>query len=272
VDRHEAQSVIADGPLAGATLHDLWTNYRARVFGGNLPDTARFPLLFKLLDAREKLSVQVHPPAAVAPALSGEPKTEMWCVLDAAPSAELYAGLAPGTTREQFERALANGTCAALLHRLDTRAGDAIFIPSGRIHAIGGGNVIFEAQQNSDTTYRVYDWDRVGLDGKPRALHVAESMHSIDWSDYAPAFSDAADGLLAQCEHFAVTRHVLVGDFADDWPGFAVFMVASGAIAVGDRSFRAGEFFLRPVSARGLKFIPLSTGTVLLRTVIPSQG
>ncbi|MEO7317588.1 MAG: type I phosphomannose isomerase catalytic subunit, partial [Chthoniobacteraceae bacterium] len=183
VDREDAQSVVHSGPLRGATLNELWTGHRSEVFGSGLPETPRFPLLFKLLDAQDRLSVQVHPPADVAARLGGEAKTEMWYFLHAALDSVLYAGLKRGVTRAAIEEALSAGNVAELIHRLPTRAGDAIFIPSGRIHAIGAGNVIFEVQQNSDTTYRVFDWKRLGLDGRPRPLHVAESLESIDFED-----------------------------------------------------------------------------------------
>src|SRR6185295_7860705 len=119
-----------------------------------------------------KLSLQVHPPPQKAAELGGEPKTEMWCIRDAAPGAELYVGLKKGVTREQFEKKLQTGDVAECFHQIPVQTGDAMFLPSGRVHAIGGGLVIFEIQQNSDTTYRVFDWNRLGLDGKPRELHV----------------------------------------------------------------------------------------------------
>src|SRR5206468_3104170 len=110
-------------------------------------------------------SIQVHPPADLARQLGGEPKTEMWYIADATPEAELFVGLKKGVTRSQFEAAVANGTIADRVHRLPVKAGDVMFLPSGRLHAIGAGNVIFEIQQNSDTTYRVFDWNRTGTDG-----------------------------------------------------------------------------------------------------------
>jgi mannose-6-phosphate isomerase len=146
----------------------------------------RFPVLIKLLDAREKLSLQVHPPASKAAELVGEPKTEMWYIADAAPGAELYVGLHRGVTRTEFEKKIADGSIADCFHRVPVKSGDTMFLPSGRVHAIGAGLVIFEIQQNSDTTYRVFDWNRVGLDGKPRELHVAKSLASIDFNDFEP--------------------------------------------------------------------------------------
>lgn len=187
-DRIGNESVVANGQFAGKSLHWLMEQFPHEILG-NAKATAegRFPILCKILDARDKLSLQVHPPAAKALELRGEPKTEMWFIADTTPGAELYVGLKHGVTRAEFERRIADGTVAECFHRVPVRAGDAMFLPSGRVHAIGAGLVIFEIQQNSDTTYRVFDWNRVGLDGKPRALHVAQSLASINFNDFEPA-------------------------------------------------------------------------------------
>ena len=191
VDRPEAESVIAHGPLAGKTLRWLMDQHGSEVLGRPVPAGTRFPLLIKILDAKEKLSVQVHPPADVALRLKGEPKTEMWYITEAAPGAELYAGLKTGTTRAEFERRIQEKTVADCLHTIKVQAGDAMFLPSGRVHAIGAGLVIFEVQQNSDTTYRVFDWNRLGPDNRPRTLHVKESLESIRFDDYEPGLLTA---------------------------------------------------------------------------------
>jgi mannose-6-phosphate isomerase len=190
-DRPGDESVIANGPLAGLTLRDLMDQRGADVLGAAAPaPDGRFPLLCKLLDARQTLSLQVHPPDRAAHL--GDPKTEMWYIADAGPGAELFVGLKRGVTREAFERALAAGRVAECFHRVDVKRGDAMLLPSGRVHAIGANLVIFEIQQNSDTTFRVYDWDRVGLDGKPRELHIPQSLESIDFDDFEPGLVDAA--------------------------------------------------------------------------------
>lgn len=195
-DRPGDISVIANGPLAGQDLHWLMSIHGRELLGNAHPSpgsagvhasASRFPLLVKILDAQEKLSLQVHPPAHKASELDGEPKTEMWYIADAAPGAELYVGLKHGVTRSEFEQKIKAGTVAECFHRLTVRPGDAMFLPSGRVHALGAGLLIFEIQQNSDTTYRVFDWNRVGLDGKPRALHVEQSLASIDFADFEPA-------------------------------------------------------------------------------------
>jgi mannose-6-phosphate isomerase len=186
-DRPGDESVIANGTFAGKSLHWLMENHARELLGDAKPASEnRFPLLIKILDAREKLSLQVHPPASKAAELKGEPKTEMWFIADAAPGAELFVGLKRGVTRAEFEKKIADGSVAECFHRVPVRAGDTMFLPSGRVHAIGDGLVIFEIQQNSDTTYRVFDWNRTGLDGKPRELHVAQSLASIDFNDFEP--------------------------------------------------------------------------------------
>jgi mannose-6-phosphate isomerase len=197
-DRPGDASVIANGPLAGKDLHWLMEHHAAEVLGDAKPAAAgRFPLLCKILDAREKLSLQVHPPASKAKELKGEPKTEMWFIADATPTASLFVGLKRGVTRAEFERQIADGSVADCFHKIPVKAGDTMFLPSGRVHAIGAGLVIFEIQQNSDTTCRVFDWNRVGLDGKPRELHVAQSLASIDFKDFEPKLVETKPILIA---------------------------------------------------------------------------
>jgi mannose-6-phosphate isomerase len=188
-DRPGDESVVANGPLAGETLRGLMDRYGTAILGHAQPAAAnRFPILCKILDARDTLSVQVHPPAGSGAQL-GEPKTEMWYIAAAEPDAELYVGLRRGATGEEFAARIQDGTVAECLQRIPVRVGDSMFLPSGRVHAIGAGLVIFEIQQNSDTTFRVFDWNRMGLDGQPRALHIPESMASIDFGDIEPALA-----------------------------------------------------------------------------------
>jgi mannose-6-phosphate isomerase len=201
-DRPGDASVIANGPLAGQDLRWLMTHHAPEILGGAKPAAdGRFPLLCKILDARDKLSLQVHPPAGKAAELGGEPKTEMWYIADAAPDASLYVGLKHGVTRAEFEKKISDGSVADCFHRLPVSAGDTMFLPSGRVHAIGDGLVIFEIQQNSDTTYRVFDWNRVGLDGQPRDLHVAQSLASIDFNDFEPKLVETKPTLTAGSTH-----------------------------------------------------------------------
>ncbi len=267
VDREDTQSVVENGPLAGKTLHELWTKMREPVFG-RVADSPRFPLLAKILDARETLSVQVHPPASMATELNGEPKTEMWFLLDSEPDAELFAGFRRGTTRAKFEQALAEGHAADLLHRLPVQAGDAIFIPSGRCHAIGAGCFIVEMQQNSDTTYRVFDWNRVGLDGKPRPLHVRESLLSIDFTDHEPSLAQREGESVVKCEYFKVEHWDLERARTDTSEGCAIFTVLSGALTCGGLTFKAGDFFLLPAATTNRTLTPTQPSTSVLRTTL----
>lgn len=211
VDRREAQSVVEGGPMAGQSLRSILQRHAADVMGPKWPAERPFPILVKWLDCRERLSLQVHPPASVAAELKGEPKTENWYIAQTAPGAELFVGLKRGVTREQFERAIADNTLETCVHRFRVAAGDSILVQSGQVHAIDAGNLILEIQQNSDTTYRVYDWGRVGLDGQPRQLHIQESLQSIDWNDFEPAPVRAAptSGVIADCEEFRIRRCVL---------------------------------------------------------------
>jgi mannose-6-phosphate isomerase len=245
-DRPEAPSVTSDG----VTLHELWTNHREAVFGKALlkSTSPTFPLLMKILDACDDLSIQVHPPASMAEELKGEPKTEMWYIAHADPGAKIYAGLKPGATRADFETALQNGTVADVVHVIEARTGDCLFIPSGRVHAIGAGLLIYEIQQNSDTTYRVFDWNRVGLDGKPRALHVQESMQSIDFTDFEPGVQQVqSNGTLVNCEYFNVK--VLSGSKQAGVPGESLTLaVVSGKITVDGTTLKAGDFALVPAT------------------------
>jgi mannose-6-phosphate isomerase len=270
VDREEAQSVVHNGPLRGKMLHELWTDYRAQIFGKNAIASPRFPLLFKLLDAQERLSVQVHPPATVAGQLGGEPKTEMWYVAATSPGSDIFAGLKRGVSRADFEEALQRGSVEKKIHRLPTKPGDAIFIPSGRIHAIGAGNVIVEVQQNSDTTYRVFDWNRVGLDGKPREMHIEESMRSSDFDDIEPALAQPRGETVVECQYFGVEKWTLENPrTAFDGDGFAIFTVLTGEVKCGDAQFRAGDFFLVPAILADRILAPVNGSATLLRTTIP---
>ncbi len=180
-DRQEGMSIIRNGPLAGQTLADVRTAWGAALLGPGIA-TDRFPLLIKLLDARETLSLQVHPDDAGAAVHGGEAKTEMWYVLAAEPDAAVYAGFRTDVDPDTFRQQVAAGTLESLLNRVPVKAGDAVFMPGGRVHTIGAGCLLLEVQQNSNTTYRLYDWGRVGHEGQPRPLHVEQAMAVIDWS------------------------------------------------------------------------------------------
>ncbi|MCB1231343.1 MAG: class I mannose-6-phosphate isomerase [Verrucomicrobiae bacterium] len=260
-DRPEAQSRIVSGPesLIGKTLGEIWQSddeaIQRGIFGENRAVNGEpFPLLCKILDARARLSLQVHPPASVAAELDGEPKTEMWVVAHADPGAELIVGVKDGVSREEFEAALADGSAETLVHTIRAAAGDFIFIPSGRLHAIGAGLLIYEIQQNSDTTYRVFDWNRVGLDGQPRQLHIDESLKCIDFDDVEPDLDQPEGNLLVECDHFRVERHRnSVISLPIDRP--AIVTVIEGPVRLGESGpvFNEGDFFLVPAAWNGAK-------------------
>jgi len=270
VDREGEQSVVDEGPLAGKTLHELWTFHREDIFGSGYESHPRFPILIKMLDARDELSIQVHPPARLAAELGGEPKTEMWYIADCDPAAKLYVGLKQGVTKADFEKAIEDGSVEQCVHAIAPQPGDSIFIASGRLHAIGAGFLIHEIQQNSDTTYRVFDWNRLGLDGKPRQLHVAQSMASIDFDDFEPAM-DVPDGdNLATCEYFRTDRKSLAAGetITHPEPGrFSILSVAEGALlSVAGRHFDKGQFILLPRNAAPLRATCDST---ILQVTLP---
>lgn len=185
-DRPGDCSVIANGPWAGKDLRWLMTHHGRDLLGRSVDSDERFPLLVKVLDAEEDLSLQVHPPEQIAASLAGEPKTEFWYVAEARPGACLHAGLKSGVTRDSFAQQAREGTVAQAFHRHSLQSGDAMFLPSGRVHALGAGTVVFEVQQNSDTTYRVFDWNRLGLDGRPRELHLDQALNAIAFDDFEP--------------------------------------------------------------------------------------
>ena len=281
VDRPEAQSVVANGPLKGKTLHELWTQDRQprknrgsrsiseSVFG-NVPDGDRFPLLAKLLDARERLSLQVHPPEDVAKILGGEPKTEFWYVAAADPDAELFVGLREPMTREQFKRALDKGTVEDCVHKIRVKAGDAMFLPAGRFHAVGAGNLLVEIQQNSDTTYRVFDWNRSDNSGTPRQLHVDEALQSIDFNDAAPNLVQPRGELLVGDGLFEIQKWNLDAPREIAPPGrFAIVFCLSGSLGCADVDLAPGEFFLVPASLQDRQVKPRREQTTLLRITIP---
>ena len=274
VDREDAQSVVSGGTFSGMTLHELWRDRREEIFGWGLPLSDRFPLLIKILDSADDLSIQVHPPAAIAGQLGGEPKTEMWFIADAKPGAKLYVGLRKGVTRESFECAIVEGTVAEQVHAITPGKGDSIFIESGRLHAIGAGFLIHEIQQNSDTTYRVFDWNRIDSAGKPRQLHVEESLACIDFGDAEPGMdtqggaASCCPTTLATCLYFNTTLHDLAaGDIiSNPHPDrFSLITVVSGSL---ENTHNTGCTVLLPRAANGLA---ATAPTKVLQITIPGK-
>jgi mannose-6-phosphate isomerase len=180
VDIDERQSLVAEGPKKGEKLGDLW---RAGALGG--AGSGQFPFLLKWLDSNEKLSVQVHPDAHMCEKRGeGRPKTEAWFVAHAEPGATLMAGHYPGIDAATLKQAALGGTIQKWMYESTPRVGDMILVPAGTLHAIGTGFLLLEVQQPSDTTFRIYDWDRVGLDGKPRELHIDEACQAVNYGRF----------------------------------------------------------------------------------------
>ena len=269
VDRPEAQSVVSNGPLKGKTLHELWSQHRQEIFG-TLPEAARFPLLIKLLDAQEKLSLQVHPPEKIAAKLGGESKTECWYVAAADAGAELFVGFKKSITRQQFEKSLRAGSAADEVHTVKVRAGDAMVLPAGRFHAVGAGNLLVEIQQNSDTTYRVFDWNRVDDEGKPRQLHVEKALQCIDFDDVRPQLLRPAGEVILRQDLFEIQKWNLVSPREVGARGqFVIVCCLTGLVHCAKVNLKPLEFFLIPAQLQERQLHPRIEGTTLLRVTIP---
>jgi mannose-6-phosphate isomerase len=275
VDRPEAQSVVDGGSFRGLTLNALWRKHREQIFG-SVPEgpsrtgVSRFPILAKLLDAQENLSLQVHPPAAIAQELGGEPKSEFWYIAEAAPKAEIFAGLKKSSTRGVFVKALKQGKAQNYAHQIPVETGDAIFLPTGRLHAVGAGNLIVEIQQNSDTTYRVYDWDRAKTTGVTRKMHIEEALQCIDFSDREPSLLKQEGELLVSNSLFAVEKWALREERESAPAGsFAIVVCLAGALECAGLEFKPGDFFLVPAQLEDRVLRPKDENVSLLRVTIP---
>jgi mannose-6-phosphate isomerase len=258
-DLPEDKSQIANGPLAGRTLASVIQEFGPAVTGRKEYQPP-FGLLIKLLDAQEVLSVQVHPDAETCRRTGkGEPKTECWYILQAPPDGVIYKGLRPGTTQEQFARAIEEGTCAQYLQKVPVRRGECHFLPSGVCHAIGAGLVIAEIQQPSDTTYRVFDWNRLDpKTGKPRPLHIVEALESIHFDSSRDTLSVTTVGRLVDADEFKLDKgHQMPGCQVLLSPGAVkalVILTGRGQIcatACPDVSFTKGDTLLIPAAFEG---------------------
>lgn len=281
-DRPEGMSVVTNGRFAGRSLGCLVTEFGAKLVGDDFTGK-RFPLLIKLIDAQLRLSVQVHPSDENATAVKGDPKTEMWYVLDAKAGGKVFVGFKKAVTRKCFDLAVSKGNLASMLKPVKMGADTAILVPGGTVHCIGEGLLLLEVQQNSNTTFRVYDWDRVGPDGKARPLHVAEAKKSISWSGRTPVRArlrvTAREGLnvvseVLACRHFRVESLALVEPFAaaNDGRSFHALFVANGAaiIRAGRCSVtvKCGTSCLIPASIGKYTISPLSATARVLRITL----
>lgn len=275
-DRGEDQSVVAAGPLAGATLASLVAD-RPNDLYGERPPTGRFPLLLKFLDAQQTLSVQVHPDDARAALLSPPDlgKTEAWVILAADPGSKVYAGLKRGFDRAAIERELARGTVELCLHTFEPQAGDCLFLPAGAVHALGAGLLVAEIQQSSDTTYRLFDWNRVGPDGNPRALHLEQGLGVVDFNlgpigPQQPRPTERPEvERLVDCDKFVLDRWRFSEptQIGGDGRCHVVAMLAGEAEIVGDPSsapLAKGHSLLLPACLGPTLVRPRSAGVALL--------
>ena len=205
-DLHEGRSTIGNGPLAGQTLGEV-VRRRTQEIAGTRDFPERFPLLVKFLDAQDVLSVQVHPdPETCRRMGKGDPKTECWYIIQAQPGAVIYKGLKKGVTREQFSHAIENGTVADLLVAVPVHVGECHYLPAGTVHALSAGLLIAEVQTPSDTTYRVFDWNRVDNAGKPRELHVEQALESIHFDISGDDLPVTTMGRLVDCGYFKIDK------------------------------------------------------------------
>ena len=212
----------------------------------------------------------MHPPAAIAKELGGESKSELWYVADAAPKARVYAGVKRGATQAVFEKALQNGKVEEHLHSIDVATGDAIFLPSGRLHALGGGNLLVEIQENSDTTYRVYDWNRVKKGRAPREMHIAQAMQCIDFDDCEPDLLRPAGESLVKHELFEIDKWDLREKREIAEPvRFAMVVCLTGELECAGRKFKPGDFFLVPAELDDRTVQPVSSDVSLIRVTLP---
>ncbi len=269
VDRPEAQSVVRRGAWRGKALHQLWVEHRLEIFG-EVPDLPRFPIFAKLLDAQENLSIQVHPDPVLARTLSGESKTEMWYLAAAEPGAQIFIGLRQGVDRAHLTQAVSDGTAADLVHRIAAHPGDVFFVPGGRLHAIGAGILLIEIQENSDTTFRLFDWNRAATAKNSRPLQIEQALQAIDFKDIEPRPIQPEGETLVRCPHFLVQKWNLQrARSASDRPAFALFVCLEGAVEMNHVVLRPGEFFLVPAHAAAAELQPAAPRTSLLRVTLP---
>lgn len=289
VDHGDDQSIVANGPLAGASLHELIQRDPVALLGervameirsASLPENLRnrFPLLLKMLDASRDLSVQVHPNDEQGSQLNPPDlgKTEAWIVIDAIPGSKIYAGLKAGVDRKVFTAAVAGGRTAEVLHSFEPSVGDCIFIPAGTVHAIGAGLLVAEIQQASDTTFRIYDWGRVEANGQPRTLHIKQSLDVIDFESGpvspitpVPVADEAAAVTLVDCNKFSLRRYTLREPESIITRGtFQIMAVMSGAIRIASepsgRILRKGDTMLVPACMERVHINPIEPSELMV--------
>lgn len=295
VDHDDYQSVVQFGRYAGKSLRAIIADHGNEILGesalaqissddgpGHL--RGRFPLLFKFLDAQKNLSVQVHPDDTYGATLDPPDlgKTEAWVVMQADPGAKIYAGLKPGVTKSDFETAIAEGTTESTLHSFEAQTGDCVFIPAGTIHALGAGLLIAEIQQASNTTFRVFDWNRVDADGKARPLHIQQALDVTDF-ERGPiqpirindqVQPDADPTVLVECDKFVLQRASLSQPNEIGGDGkFRLLVVMDGEMQIendpGEKPVGLGEIILLPTALDKVNLEPGSAGVDFLEIHLP---
>ncbi len=271
-DRDGAVSVVRNGALKGCTIREIIARYRTALTGEKISPDGPFPWLVKLIDAGERLSLQVHPGEELRSA-DAEPKTEMWYIVSAREDARILAGLAPDATRRKLEAVMASAEAEQLLQIYASRPGDVYFIPSGTLHAIGGGNLILEIQQNSDTTYRISDWGRLDAKGNPRALHVEKGLQAIDFTRLeSPRLAErmtvpGRSPVVPGCPHFKVDTLYLDAAWVDDTASSGVCHLLS--IAEGSAEIRIAGKDTVPLNCGETALIPFACGKYEVVPVTP---
>ncbi len=257
-DLPDDKSEVINGPLAGQTIDKIIEDFGSAITGRD-DYKPPFGLLIKILDARDDLSVQVHPDRETCTRTGkGDPKTECWYIIAAEPGAAIYKGLKPGTTREQFAAAINAGTTADMLQKIPVEVGQCHFLPAGTCHAIGAGLLIAEIQTPSDTTYRVFDWNRLDADGKGRQLHVADAMESIHFDQPPEELTVFSEGKLVDSDVFTVDKgfHRARQEYSCEASSMEVLIIIGGSGVIegapsGPVTFSAGDTMLIPAAFTG---------------------
>ena len=279
------ESVVANGEFAGKTITELVHEYKGRLIGEKNYDRTgdQFPLLIKFIDAKQDLSIQVHPDDRLAAERhnGSKGKTEMWYVVEADKDAHLMSGLTREITPEEYERKVNDHTITDVLHDYKIAPGDVFFLPAGRIHSIGSGSFIAEIQQTSDITYRIYDFGRLGLDGKPRELHTELAKAAIDYTvypDYRTSYTKVKDmeNVLVDCSYFTTSLYDLDKPFCRDLKELDSFLAViciagNGKLTDSDGnevSLNQGETVLVPADCSGVTFTPGESGIQLLTSYV----
>ncbi len=255
VDRKHCESMLTTSSPGDASLRNLIESNPHELMGPGWNPMRRFPILVKWLDCAARLSLQVHPPESIAEELGGEAKTENWYVAHACPGAVLWVGLKKGVDKQTLLEAIEKGSVEILCNRIESKAGDSILVKSGEIHAIDAGNLILEIQQNSDSTYRIFDWGRMGLDGKPRQLHLEKSLRCINFQSSEPQVLSSPENperVLADCSHFRIRKFIgyksQVIPLKKKNEQCMVLTALNGSLELGDDTLENGRSCLSPYS------------------------